>query len=106
MQVSRCHHEVENHIYREALPYLCKIFYSDFLPISNLEIEKIEDIISKTVIHRVKKGQSIDIVAGGFLVKGEFFVQFLRVSLILIILFFSKRKTCSEYSTTRNFHSS
>jgi len=78
MQVSRCHHEVENHIYREALPYLCKIFYADFLPISNLEIEKIEDIISKTVIHRVKKGQSIDIVAGGFLVKGKIIIEIFR----------------------------
>lgn len=67
----RCHHEVENHILRESLPYLSKIFYSKFAPLSSLEIEKIEDIVSKTVIRRVKKGVTFECPSGGILAKGE-----------------------------------
>ena len=71
MQFVRCHHEVENHILRESLPYLSKIFYAKFAPLSSLEIEKIEDIVSKTVIRRIKKGVTFEIPSGGILAKGN-----------------------------------
>ncbi|KAL4469081.1 hypothetical protein ABPG72_007760 [Tetrahymena utriculariae] len=67
----KCHHEIEHHIYRESLPYLFKIHYQQFAPLSVLDIEKIEDIINKTFVRRIKKNTVFEIQSGGILAKGE-----------------------------------
>ncbi|EAR83252.2 sodium/hydrogen exchanger family protein (macronuclear) [Tetrahymena thermophila SB210] len=67
----KCHHEIEHHIYRESLPYLFKIHYQQFAPLSVLDIEKIEDIINKTFVRRIKKDTIFEMQSGGILARGE-----------------------------------
>lgn len=86
MQFTKCHAEVENHIMRESLPYLSKIFFSDFAPLSNLDIEKIEDIISKTTTRRLHRGSLVEIPNGGILAKGYLLLTNLFVLCTLTLL--------------------
>jgi len=41
------------------------------VPLSSLDIDKIEDIVSKTIIRRVKKGATFECPSGGILAKGN-----------------------------------